>query len=226
MLRCVLAVAVVALSLPVPAHGALSQIPVLRYDMPNGSGQASGGTFNYWDVSYSGSGNVFVDGTPLSGGTGKLTDQVVGTAPWLATANGAGTGLDVGWLTTLTPLPTVTFRLAPVLCLCAVVVIREITVWLDNSEIGGVAAPAAILFNGVPVPFVPPAPGGYGPVSLTGLNVVDRGTHTLWFVPQGPQFPWIFVSEVQFLGEIIVPTPSALAFLTLPALALLALRRR
>jgi hypothetical protein len=226
VLRYVLAIAVVALSFPVSAHAALSQIPVLRYDMPNGSGQASGGTFNYWDVTYSGGGNVFGDGAPLSGGTGKLTDQVVGTAPWLATANAAGTGPDVGWLTTLTPIPIVTFRLAPVLCLCAVSVIREITVWLDNSEIGGVAAPAEILFNGVSVPFVPPAPGGYGRVSLTGLNVVDTGTHTLRFVPQGPQFPWIFVSEVQFLGEIIVPAPGALALYALGLAGLLALRRR
>ena len=38
------------------------------YAMANGNGQASGGSFNYWDLSYTGSGNAAADNSALSGG--------------------------------------------------------------------------------------------------------------------------------------------------------------
>ena len=36
------------------------------YDMPNGDGQAHSGSFNYWDLAYSGSGATSTDGAPLT----------------------------------------------------------------------------------------------------------------------------------------------------------------
>ncbi|MCU0944019.1 MAG: PEP-CTERM sorting domain-containing protein [Rubritepida sp.] len=226
MLRRVLAAAVIALLSASPAVAGFSEIPVVSYDLRNGSGQASGGSRNYWDVSYSGMGNVTEDGALLVSGLGKLTDRVASVLPWYVTATDAGTGPDVGWVSSVTPIPFVAFRLAPPLCCYAVSVIREIMIWLDNSEVGGVAAPAEIRLNGVPVAFTPPARGSYGAVTLAGLNVLDTGRTVLEFLPQSAQFPWVFVSEVEFYGEIIVPAPSALALFALGVAGLAALRRR
>ncbi|MBT9488086.1 MAG: PEP-CTERM sorting domain-containing protein [Rubrivivax sp.] len=73
------------------------QIQPLSYDMPNGYGQANGGGRNYWDASYNGSGDPLLDYSPLSGGTGDLTDGVIATQRWDEVENDAGTGPYVGW---------------------------------------------------------------------------------------------------------------------------------
>ena len=84
-------------------------LTVSSYDMPNGDGQAHGGSYNYWDATYSGSGNPTQDGSLLSGGTGKLTDGVIATQDWYAVSNNAGTGQYVGWVSSN---PTITFHFA------------------------------------------------------------------------------------------------------------------
>ena len=55
------------------------QIFATSYEMPNGGGDASGGTYNYWDGSYSGSGSTTTDAAALSGGLGDLTDGIIAT---------------------------------------------------------------------------------------------------------------------------------------------------
>ena len=62
--------------------GYAALVPVTSYSMPNGDGQASGGTFNYWDKNYTGSGATTTDGAPLTGGTGDLTDGVTASDIW------------------------------------------------------------------------------------------------------------------------------------------------
>jgi len=54
-----------------------SSLPVASYDMNNGDGQASGGSFNYWDRFYTGTGATTTDDAPLNGGVGDLTDGIV-----------------------------------------------------------------------------------------------------------------------------------------------------
>jgi hypothetical protein len=103
--------------------------------MPNGSGVASGGSFNHWDVIYNGSGDTTVDGAPLSGGVGKLTVGVATDQPWLDVSNVAGTGPYVGWRELD---PQITVHLADVLAYDAV------WVHVDNSFVGRVSAPASI----------------------------------------------------------------------------------
>lgn len=78
-----------------------AQLTVTSYDTPNGDGQAHNGTYNYWDTPYTGAGDKTTDGltpgvTPLSGGTGKLTDGVIATLPWYDVSNAEGTGQYVG----------------------------------------------------------------------------------------------------------------------------------
>jgi hypothetical protein len=68
-----------------------------HYDMPNGYGMASGGSFNYWDASYNGTGAATTDYAPLSGGRGDLTDGVIATEGWWLVENVEGTGPYVGW---------------------------------------------------------------------------------------------------------------------------------
>jgi len=86
----------------IPAAQA-AQLAVSTYSTPNGDGQAHGGSYNYWDGTYTGSGSTTTDGAALSGGTGALTDGVISTQPWYNVSNVAGTGQYVGWLGGATP---------------------------------------------------------------------------------------------------------------------------
>ncbi|PWS34981.1 hypothetical protein DFH01_21855 [Falsiroseomonas bella] len=210
-----------------PVATSASPVPFvpLPYDMPNGDGVASGGTFNYWDALYNGAGNTMQDGAPLSGGWGKLTDGVAATTPWFADADLGGTGLYVGWRRGFTTDPTLTFLFPVPVCLCVRLTIDSVTIWLDNTGVGGVGAPLAILLDGLPLPFAPPAPGTVGPVAFGGLGL--RGPfHDLQFV-QDPALPWTMVSEIQWTGFLTyIPAPGAVLLFG-PALAFLgAFRRR
>jgi len=198
---------------------------VASYTMPNGSGTASGGTFNYWDVLYSAPGApVTTDGAPLSGGTGKLTDNVTTTVPWYLNSNIAGTGPYVGWNAGTTPSLSIAFQILVPPCLClGDFVIDKVTVWLDNSGVGGVSAPVAILLNGIPYGFTPPPAGTAGPVTLSGPALVNVFQPVLSFA-YGNQ--WIFVSEVAIDGYYRVVEPAGLALLGIGLAGLIGARRR
>ncbi|TRW16979.1 PEPxxWA-CTERM sorting domain-containing protein [Glacieibacterium frigidum] len=196
MLRLNISAALTAVALTVAAPAAAAQLIVTSYDMPNGNGQASGGSFNYWDLGYTGLGNTTTDGAALTGGTGDLTDGYAETQAWNAVENGAGTGPYVGWLASAVLNPVVTFHFA------GSPTITAIDITLDNSGIGGVFAPAAILIDGVVTPFT--APAFVGTVSFTGLSL-SGGTHTIEF-QQSPS-SWAFISEVSFFGTA-VPEPA------------------
>ena len=100
-----------------------ASISPISYDMLNGNGQAIGGSFNYWDKNYTGSGNTNQDNAPLSGGLGDLTDGVIATDNWLNVENVAGEGPYVGWLSLD---PTITFNFANI------VNIDSVTIYVDD----------------------------------------------------------------------------------------------
>ena len=59
-----------ALTLAPAAQAAV--VNATSYSMFNGDGQAHGGSFNYWDHAYNGSGSTSTDHAALTGGTGGL----------------------------------------------------------------------------------------------------------------------------------------------------------
>jgi hypothetical protein len=202
----------------VAAPAAAVEIAVSSYDTPNGDGQASGGSFNYWDLNYTGAGATNVDGAALSGGVGDLTDGVVASDFWFNTENGGGTGPYVGWYAPHTLNPLIAFELA------GPANINQIDIHIDNSFVGGVFAPAAIWVDGVAQAFTAPAVGTIGTISLTGLNLTGT-SHTIQFFQD--LNGWTFVSEIDFLGTAAVPEPGTWALMIAGfGLAGAALRRR
>ena len=113
----------IALSLGVSNVANAAAISPISYDMLNGNGQAIGGSFNYWDKNYTGSGNTTQDNAPLSGGLGDLTDGVIATDNWLNVENVTGEGPYVGWLSLD---PTITFNFANI------VNIDSVTIYVDD----------------------------------------------------------------------------------------------
>lgn len=192
----------------VAAPAMAAALTVTSYGMPNGDGQASGGSWNYWDVIYSGGGAKTTDGAPLIGGVGKLTDGFVSTSPWYSVSNTAGTGDYVGWEHSATPDPTVSFHFA------GNPTIKDIKVQMDNTGVGGVFAPASILIDGVNTPYVAPTLGTVGVVDFSGLNLAG-GTHTVQFLQGSANGPstWTFVSEVSFFDAAGVPEPATWAMM-------------
>lgn len=194
--------AAVVASMAAPALAA--PLTVTHYNMPNGNGVASGGSFNYWDLKYDGFGYPTVDGFGLSYGTGDLTDGIVASSFWYNVENIAGTGPYVGWNAQRTFNPIVHFALA------SNPTVDTIRVHIDNSGVGGVFAPLDILINGVSTAFVAPAPGTIGWVTFSGLNLTGIN-HSLQFIQ--PYWPsWVFVSEVEFDGSV-VPEPASWAMM-------------
>jgi hypothetical protein len=71
-----------------------------------------------------------------------------------------------GWSNTVIPFK---FAGAPV--------IDTVTIQLDNTWVGGVYSPAAILIDGLSLVFTPPAIGSVGSVSFTGLGLLGKQPH-------------------------------------------------
>ncbi|MDM7860443.1 hypothetical protein QTP81_07530 [Alteromonas sp. ASW11-36] len=191
------------LSLANVAHAAL--ISVNAYSMVNGNT----GSYTYHDDDYSGSGNPLLNGSFLSGGTGKLTDGVIANDLWCNTESTGvcGTigsdinGLYVGWLYTA---PTITFSFDPGTR------IDRVVIYADDSEFnratnavqpgafgfGGVAAPAAAEIFELGQTFNLGNVANGGPNRyVIDFNAIMTSALTLRLTGLSP---WIFVSEIQF----------------------------
>jgi len=181
-------------------------LTVASYDMPNGNGQASGG----WDLKYNGTGQTNVNGAPLSGGVGDLTDGYIETKNWNQVENSAGTGPYVGWSIN----PVITFHFSTVVEIDTIIVHAD-----DSNGAGGVSLPDSVVINGTLFD-VDQNAAGAEPKALTfsGLDIEDDSVEIQLNRSNG----WVFVSEVQFDGEP-VPEPATMAVL---GLGMLALRRR
>ncbi len=191
------------------------------YDMPNGHGHDTGGWYNYWDKSYSGSGSVTTDGSWLTGGLGDLADGVVATQIWDDVENHEGTGPYVGWIN-IDPVITFHFDGDPV--------ISKVVVHTDDSlGQGGVTPPLAVLVNGVETRVVLDKDRDGAPFAIEIGGLALQGDVTVQLMRRRA---WVFVSEVTFEGterliaDTAVPEPGSVALLAGAVLGLAGVRRR
>lgn len=177
------------------------------YDMFNGYGTASGGSYNYWDADYGGSGNPTQDFSPLSGGLGDLTDGVVAGLNWDQVENLAGTGPYVGWRDID---PVITFHFAQPTSFASLTVHHD-----DADGYGNVATPDRFVVTvgtKVHTLMISDPPGGAPfasqillPAGFVGdtlsLQIFRRDTA-------------LMLSEVTFDGQVAaVPEPQTYALL-------------
>jgi hypothetical protein len=214
----VLAVLIMA---AVPAIAA--PLTVTSYDLPNGHGVASGGTFNYWDRNYSGAGSTTTDNAPLTGGLGDLTDGVIATDNWFNVEVAAGTGPYVGWGLSVNPLPTVTFRFGTAVSL------SSLTLHVDDTDgAGGVDVPASVDIGVEGGPYtnfaITDLPGASPEAyTLSGLGLAGSAFDVRFHYKN----EWVFVSEVTFDGTATsVPEPSAAVMVGIGLLGIAARSRR
>lgn len=177
------------------------------YDLSNGNGVSTGGQFNYWDKSYTGSGNTALDNAPLTGGLGDLTNGVVASDNWFNVESAAGTGPYVGWNRTNLPNASVLFHFA------GTVDIDTISIHADDSAgAGGVSLPTAVSFEwlggSLQRAVTDPAPSSSAPSWLVFGNLGITGASSVR-VSFSYGNEWVFVDEVKFAGA--VPEPAAWA---------------
>lgn len=200
-------VATAAFLLTAVAQAAVPVMPT-SYAMPNGYGMASGGSFNYWDKSYTGSGNPSQDYSPLSGGLGDLTDGVIATENWHLVENVEGTGPYVGW--NLGEPWLITFQFAQAQTF------ETVTVWYDDPDgLGDVAPPAAftVTVNGVTQRFeISDAAGAVPTFSVLTLQPGMVGSSLVLGVERFNN--GVMLSEVQFTATP-VPEPASALLLSL-----------
>jgi hypothetical protein len=191
---------------------AAAQLHPISYDTPNGDF----GSYNYWDGTYTGSGQTTVSGAALSGGLGALTDGIIATLPWYSVSNVAGTGQYVGWYQT--PDPTIVFHFA------GAPVIDRITLHIDAQTGGGVYAPGFIAIDGVAQAYS----AGSGPSAIDISGLALTGAQHSIQLGNGPRQFYFMLSEVEFFGApSTVPEPAAWSLLIAGfALTGTALRRR
>ena len=174
----------------------------LNYDMLNGNGQASGGSYNYWDKFYTGTGNTLQDNAPLSGGLGDLTDGFVTNQNWFYVENSAGTGPYVGWRNLN---PVITFHFS------GVGSYSQIDIHVDDMGYGGVSAPVSITVSDGSITNLFPVadPGFAGPPFWVDLDVSGLGlSGDTIFITLNRNTEWVFADEVQFLGTYARDTAS------------------
>lgn len=175
----------------VPAAAML--VPIVSYDMPNGDGMASGGTYNYWDTAYSNciGTNCTTDSAPLAGGKGLLTDGFIPTDSFFG---GNGFGAYVGWAMS----PTITLHLG------AIQDISEIKLYVDNSAISDVSAPASVVIDGATYSD-PSWASATGPETLDIVGLaLSQSDVTLTLNRDNV---WVFLGEVQLIGPSPGDTP-------------------
>jgi len=215
-----LSASLLALAAAAPALAA--PVNPTSYDMHNGDGQASGGSYNYWDKNYSGIGSTTTDNALLSGGLGDLTDGVTTNQNWFSVENSAGTGPYVGWYSQVTPTVAITFNFG------GPVNIDTIRIHADDSAgAGGVSLPSRVDFTwaggSAGAVVVDPSAGSEPSwLDFAGLGITGASSVT---VTLGYGNAWIFVDEVEFIGAPI-PEPSTYALMALGLAGLGAVARR
>lgn len=133
-----------AMAAALASHGAFADtINVTSYDMNNGNGTASLGTYNYLDGAYSGTSpkaNSTTEGASLTGGTGILTNGIIPTVDYTQVPS-----QYVGWKYTD---PTLNFYLQPGSTVSQISLYFANPVQVSGSLAGGlVGIPGQVLLS-------------------------------------------------------------------------------
>jgi hypothetical protein len=122
-------------------------------------------------------------------------------------------GPYIGWLHN----PDITFHFA------GSQIVDEVRLFVDNSHVGGVAAPSAIVIDGTTyddpawVTASAPIEIDIADLGLTGSQIDVELINANF---------WVFVSEAEFLSSNAVPEPTVLSLLGVALLTTGLLRRR
>jgi PEP-CTERM motif-containing protein len=230
-------------------------ITVTSYDMNNGNGTVSLGSYNYLDGAYVGTSpaaNSVTEGAPLTGGTGILTNGIIPTVDYTQAPT-----QYVGWKYTD---PTLNFHLQ------AGSQVNQISLYFANpvqvpgSLVGGlvgVPGQVTLTINGVTVAITPTfsafspltevvtfnfdSPLNYTDDTTFGLTI-DRGPlldDALYYNSLYPgdtvfnenaiatgKEPWFMLSEVQFLTAVPEPSTWIMMIAGFAGLGIAAYRRK
>ena len=169
----------------------------VSYDMLNGN--------LYLDESYDGAGDPGTSLSPLSGGTGELTDGVIATLSW----NTVHQPRYVGWFSID---PEITFNFEQD------VQIDSITLWFEDfcgqcPNTAKVGPPSSVTIDGTN--YLVPDPPGSDPFPFTvdGLGFTGSTLDIQIFDGLDPDLDWVFLSEVEFDGTAVIPIPGAFVLL-------------
>jgi len=190
------------------------EVQPASYDAPNGYS----GSYNYWDESYSGAGNTSLDGDPLTGGLGDLTDGVIATDNWNIAEAPADPGPYVGWIVDA----VLDFHFG------GLKNFNSVTLHFDDSDgYGGVSAPDSIKISLDGGPFAStfvPEPAGSAPFSVT----IPISAATDVSIQLLRKNAWVFLSEVDFEARThgVPDAASTLGLLSVALAGLAAFRRR
>jgi PEP-CTERM motif len=231
-------------------------ITVTSYDMNNGDGMNALGTYNYHDGAYHGgtspAANATIDGAPLAGGTGILTNGIIPTVDYTLAPN-----QYVGWKY---QDPVLNFYLQPGSQVSQISLFFANPVQVANSQAGGlVGVPGQVLLSiGTVAQTVTPTFSAYSPVveevtfnfatpisydALTDFQLtLDRGPlladgldyENRW--PGDTQFnqeavqpnkePWIMLSQVEFTTAVPEPSTWLMMIVGFAGLGFAAYRRK
>ncbi len=204
----------------------------ISYDMRNGQT----GSYNWWDDTYSGSGNSMLDGTLLTGGLGQLTDGILGTFVVGACCTPATAYPWIGWASIQ---PDITFNFG------SPTIFTSAGFHAANPHTGGIALWGSVTLsfsidginfgNSIAYTTTPAEQADltarFTDVAINNQTAqyiratfTDSPSPTCGTSSTGTVFtcPWIFLSEARFDA---VPEP-AMGWATLGALVLVGLRKR
>ena len=101
--------------------------------------------------------------------------------------------------------------------------IDSATIWVSNSQTGGVGEPSAIAIGGTTFNLSPDANTNPHALNFNSLNIIGSSTTVQFFQDTAHGFTWEMIGEVAVDGIPGVPEPGtwSLTVLAVPVLALL-----
>lgn len=201
-------------------------IPV-NYSLPNGQGTCVGGSFDYFDESYSGIGSTTTCGAALSGGLGQLTDGI--TTPNTDWQFDYGDGPAFRWVGWLDINPVIVFDFG------FIQNFATIRLFTNNSQSGGVFlwTSTQFEFSDDGITYTPgvtrtPSPAENADTTARFIDTAvsgNSGRYVRVSVGDSGGSAWTFLSEIAFDSATAdVPEPNSVSIVALGLAGVIAFR--